>query len=163
MKVSYTTHRSKLGLLPPDDYKKPLFDLYEKSEDHHGGYVTITIELPKQPGSDEQNRTFHALLNAFWLTGCASFQTFETMRDEYKLRAGGPKEWKVLTETAIVTAKDIDGYEGYRSVPIPKSWTEFTKRERSEAIELVLADIMSSGASSKKLDEIIQGMEADNG
>jgi hypothetical protein len=132
-----------------------LDEAYEK----YNGYFTLTVETVKKDGTTEQNRTFHALLGAFWLTGCASYENYETMRDSFKLRAAGAKEYRVLTDHGIITTTDLSKYNGCRSVDVPKSWTEFTRQERTDAIEMVLGEIAESGASSRKLDEIIGGME----
>ena len=164
MKVSLTTHRSKLGLLPPDDYKQPLFELYEKAEKKHGGYVTISIELPKKPGSEEQNRAWHALIGEYWKSGCSSYDCYEDMRDSLKLRIAGAKEYIWLDEDGMqhTTTRVDDIPQGSYYVAIPKSWTDFTKGDRKEMIDMTIDEMIASGVNSRKFDEIIQGMEGES-
>jgi transposase-like protein len=154
-----TTLVDNLSLLVPDWMKDDYREVLTSCMENHNGYVTVQISTPKKSGTEEQNRAFHALINEFWLTGCSSYPNYETMRDSYKLRAGGAKEYKIATENGVVTSKTLEGYEGYISIAIPKSWSEFNREQRMKAIDLVLADIYQSGASSKKLDEIIGGLD----
>jgi len=157
MKASFTTNM--MNLVP--NVNRYGAEVIEHANAEHGGFFTVELKPVQKPGSEEQNRTFHALLNAFFATGCASYDSFQTMRDAFKIRAAGVGEYKVITYRGVITVESIDGYDGYPTVEIPKSWTQFTKAQRSEAIQMVLDEIMASGASSKKLDEIIAGMQED--
>ncbi|MHC1623301.1 MAG: hypothetical protein ACXQTR_01770 [Candidatus Methanospirareceae archaeon] len=145
--ISFTIRADLITL--PNEYTKKLAELGE----------WVTLSEVQDPGTERQNRAFHSLIGEWWVTGCMGYPTYETMRDSYMLRVKGAKEYKLFTSDGILTVKDITPYEPCSAVPIPYSWTRFTKKERMEAIKQVLADIYQSGATSKKLDEIIGGLE----
>lgn len=121
-----------------------LDDLFEK----HGGLVNVKITKPSSPGTEEQNRAAHALLTAFYISGYASIPENCTLA-EFKIR-------KKL-EFGPVYEFEHKG----QMVQVPKSWSEYSKQERCDFIDGLIAEITQSGAlaASPKLQEILAGME----
>lgn len=140
-------------------------NVFKKAKDEFNSYISVTFSTPKKPGTDAQNRTFHALLNCYWTSGEAQarYESWESMRDSYKLKAGGAKEYKgVLEDSRIVTVKELEDLEEFDClayVPIPKSWTELSLKGRAQAIDLIISDMMTDQVASKKFDEILEGIE----
>lgn len=114
----------------------------------HKNEVHIKISKPVTPGTEEQNRAAHALLTAFYVSGFASIPdncTLAEFKVRKKLEYGPVYEFEYRGQTA----------------KIPKSWAEYSKQERIDFIDSLLAEITQSGAlaASEKLQEIIKGME----
>jgi len=153
MKTSFTTNLDDLVA----NTKSLAREVLEKADENHGGYFTVTIETPKRKGSEEQNRAFHALLNEFWISGCSSFNTYEQMRDHYKLRAAGAKEYMFADPAGQMTVKTLSEVRGWY-VEVPYSWAEMTKDQRRIAIDLIIDEMYESGVNTKKFDEIMEGL-----
>jgi len=43
-----------------------------------------------------------------------------------------------------------------------KSWRDYSKKERMESIDRLIAEMVQAGVNSKKFSEILQGMEKNN-
>lgn len=130
------------------------------AEKKNGGYFTVTVEEVKRPGTDEQNKAFHALLQEYWASGCSSYQSFEDMRDKIKLRTGGAEGyiyWKGVFQVSVKSLNEIPS--GALYVCLPKSWRDFTKEERVTAVDFLIAEMYQAGVNTKKFDEILRGME----
>ena len=157
MKASFTTHIDKLL----DDIDKHARDVLDKAYESHGGYFTVAVSTPRQPGSDKQNRAWHSLIGEYWKSGCSSYDCYEDMRDALKLRICGAKEYIWLDDVGHQhTAKIIDEIpRGAYYVAVPKSWTDFSKGERAEMIDSTIQEMVEAGVNSRKFDEILQGLE----
>lgn len=129
----------------------------------NGGYFTVTVEPVKKPGSEEQNRTWHALIREFWRSGCSSYDNFYDMRDRLKLRIAGAKEYIWMDKHFVQhTAKQLDDIPPCDFVGgVPKSWTDFSKGERRQMIDDTITEMFEAGVNSKKFDEILEGMGYD--
>ncbi|MGI6176787.1 MAG: hypothetical protein ACOYJC_11680 [Christensenellales bacterium] len=160
MKVGATLHRDyvSLSILPPE-YKNALVKLLDTAKSKYGGYVTLELSLPHKIGSEEQNRAWHSLIREYWLSGCSSYQSYEDMRDSLKLKVGGAKEYIYLTDKQHTVKSLSEIPQGARYIEIPKSWTDFTKDERSEMIDFTIKEMIEAGVNSRKFDEILSGME----
>lgn len=99
----------------------------------YGGNVNVTIKAPVSRGTEEQNRAMHSLLTEFWNTGMHSAPD-GTSLEVFKIYC------KILY--GIVYTVVVDGKEK----TVPKSWSDYTKLERTDFIEKLLHDIRDSGA-----------------
>ena len=125
--------------------------------------------------TNRQNRTFHGLLTCYWTSGCHSStaKDFHRFRDEVKVRLGAGFE-------KIVYADWIDGkaqiVECRRKDEIPRrilddpdlakivkakplSWSEYSKKQRTDTIDRLKAEMVQAGVNTKKFHEILSGME----
>ena len=156
--TGFTCKHEDIGLaLVPVQYRNEARKVFKDSDKKSGGYVTIQISLPKKIGTDAQNRAFHSLLGEFWSSGLSSYDSFEDMRDTIKLRIAGADEYIFILDGKVKHAKTLDEVVG-RYAEVPKSWTDFTRDERKEAIDMVIKEANLAGINSKKWDEIITGM-----
>lgn len=159
--TGFTCRHEDIGLaLVPVQYRNEVRKIFQDSDKKAGGYVTIQISLPKKIGTDAQNRAFHALLGEFWSSGLSSYESFEDMRDTIKLRIAGADEYIFIDGGKIRHVKTLDEVKG-KYAETPKSWTDFTRDERKEAIDEVIREAVMAGVNSKKWDEIIKGMMED--
>ena len=117
-------------------------------------------------GSLAQGKAFHALIQEYWKSGAHSYQcvTFDRFRDLIKRDLGaGFESYVYADETGLHKAKTLADIP--ESVPVThrmgklKSWADYTKKERREAIDRVIAEMMQAGVNSRKFTEILQGME----
>lgn len=130
--------------------------------------------------SDKQNRTFHALLQCFWASGCSSFLTFDKLREHYKRYAGLIK-LKTGTPLEDFTKKAL--FKAIKLLPISQeqrdrvierlqdkfekelSWSEVTKENATRTIEQLKNDMDIAGVidsrMGKKYQEIIEGMKGE--
>ena len=111
---------------------------------------------PADEGTDAQNRCWHSLLSEYWRTGCHSYnaRNFQHFRELIKLElgAGVEKFSSVVNEDGTPCP---EGRFGYRL----KSWSDYTKKERMEAIDRLVAEMFQAGVDSKKFYEILDGMQ----
>jgi hypothetical protein len=126
-------------------------------------------------GTDAQNRAFHALVQEYWRTGCHSYNAKNIMefRNMIKRHLGAGFEafvYAVIEDGKPVirdakTYKDIP--EAVRTDPDLKklvrgrlkSWSDYTKRERTETIDRLIAEMEEAGVQTKKFYEILEGMQ----
>ena len=148
-----------LALVPPQ-YRAKVKEEFALSDKKSGGYITVQISQPKKVGTDSQNRAFHALLGEFWSSGLSSYESYEDLKDSIKLKVAGPDEFIFIKDGKVRRSKTLEGVEG-RYAEVPKSWADFTRDERKEAIDWVIKEANLAGINSKKWDEIIKGMMED--
>ena len=159
--TGFTCKHEDIGLaLVPVQYRNEVRKIFQSSDKKSGGYVTIQISLPKKIGTDAQNRAFHALLGEFWVSGLSSYESYEDLKDSIKLKVAGPDEFIFIKDGKVRRSKTLEGVEG-RYAEVPKSWADFTRDERKEAIDWVIKEANLAGINSKKWDEIIKGMMED--
>lgn len=164
MAISFTIHKDTIKFKIPDRFEKQINSLFSRAAEKNGGYITVSFSLPRRKGTDEQNRAFHALLGEYYISNLHSFKCYEDMRDYFKILAGGAKEYLYLDiENGVMiqhTCKRLDDIpSGCVWAKIPKSWTEFSREERTLAIQLVITEGFNAGMNSDKWFEIIGGLE----
>lgn len=158
--VSITLNRNNLTFPVEQRYKYQLDLLYQRADEKSKGYITMTLSLPKKNGTDSQSRTFHALLNEYYISGLHSYASYEDMRDSFKLKAGGAKEYVYLKDGKQHTCKKLDDIpRSCQFIGIPKSWLDLIREERATAIKLLIAEGYEAGMNSNHWEEIISGME----
>jgi methionine salvage enolase-phosphatase E1 len=156
--TGFTCKHEDIGLaLVPVQYRSEVRDVFKASDIKANGYITIAISLPKKIGTDAQNRAFHALLGEFWASGLSSYESYEDMRDTIKLRIAGADEYIYIDGGRIRHVKTLDEVKG-KYAEVPKSWADFTRDQRKEAIDWVIKEAQMAGINTRKWDEIIEGM-----
>ncbi len=125
-----------------------------------------------ETSTSEQSRAFHALLQEYFKSGCYSWpvDSFESLRDMVKRDLGAGFERFVYWD-----GEKVADAKAYEDIPEAirngknlhnlcrgrlKSWTDYTKKERSETIDRLIAQMDTSGVNSKKYQEILAGMGA---
>jgi len=146
-----------LAIVPPS-HKDKVKELFSKADKKHGGYITIKMCEPERVGSDAQNRAFHSLIGEYWKSGLSSYESFDDMRDTFKLRAAGADEYIFIENGKVRHVKSLDEVKG-RYAEVPKSWADFTVEQRKAAIDEVIREATIAGINSRKWEEILRGME----
>jgi len=151
-----------------------------------GEYEAISKSLPvvgrtytledAATGTTAQNKFFHALITEYWRLGCHSYPatSFEEFRNMIKRSLGAGFE-------AFVYAEITDGHPvikdapTYNDIPIEvrrdpqlkkivrgrlKSWGSYNKKERTETIDRLVAEMIQAGCNSSRFREIMDGAEA---
>ena len=144
-----------------------------------GEFVTVAGGEPKEgrkyfledatTGTSAQNKAFHALIGEYWKSGAHSYNVanFEQLRDVIKLNLGAGAECYVFaTPDGIKKAKTLEDVPAeYREpkycMTKLKSWTDYTKTERTSAIDKLIAEMHQAGVQTAKFYEILKGMEAE--
>jgi hypothetical protein len=124
----------------------------------------------------EQGRAYHALAQEFWRSGLHSYEVnnFDDFRDFLKRDLGAGFERFVYIDMVdgLAVLKDAktmaDIPEHVRRDPKLrmlargrlKSWADYTRKERTEAIDRLISTMRQAGVQSAKFDEILSGMGA---
>ena len=112
------------------------------------------VELANE-GTDAQNKTFHALLQCYWTSGCHSYdvRSFEHFRALIKLYLGAGMErfWNLTNTDGTPCPK---GRPDYRL----KSWADYTKKERQLTIDNLISEMTLVGVNNAHFEEILRGM-----
>jgi hypothetical protein len=111
---------------------------------------------PAAEGTDAQNKTFHALLQEYWRSGCHSYnaRSFAHFRALIKLYLGAGVE-----RFCNVVNENGTPYPQGRTDWRLKSWSDYTKAERMSTIDNLISEMFQAGVNSKKFHEILKGME----
>jgi hypothetical protein len=122
--------------------------------------------------TSEQNRAFHALVQEYFTSGAYSWpvESLDDLRDMVKRDLGAGFERFVYWDgERLVDAKS------YEEIPVEvrkdknlrdlcrgrlKSWSDYTKSERTKTIDLLIAEMRTAGVNSRRFDEILAGMGA---
>lgn len=127
-------------------YIKPneeLDKLYNKTPEH---VVFISISKAHTEKTEQQVRTIHALLNAWFFTGCHSAPDDCLDTDRFKLWA--------KVQFGKCSEVEVNG----KLVFVPWSIADYSKDDLSDFIDKIITAIDMSGATSDKLEEIRKGM-----
>ena len=142
------------------------------------GFIHVSGDVPEigrkysledvAEGSLAQGKAFHALIQEYWRSGAHSYDcdSFPRFRDLIKRDLGaGFESYVYADETGlhkVKTAAEIPA-----TVPIThkmgklKSWADYTKKERREAIDRVIAEMTQAGVNTRKFQEILEGMNSE--
>ena len=150
-----------------------------------GQFQSLSVEVPEpgmvyelnnnEEGTDAQNRAFHALVQEYWRSGCHSYNATNIMefRNMIKRHLGAGFEAFVyaVIENGKPVIRDAKTYEEIpEAVRIDpdlkklvrgrlKSWSDYSKRERTETIDRLIAEMEETGVQTKKFYEILEGMQ----
>jgi hypothetical protein len=128
---------------------------------------------PADSPTNKQNAAFHALCQTFWTSGLHSYpaKSFKEFREYIKRDLGAGAEYYVyVKKDSLLKGKSKDKEEAIREAAIDrdghpvvwmklKSWADYTKRERTETIDRLIATMHQAGVQTKKFYEILTGME----
>ena len=110
---------------------------------------------PCEDGTEKQNRAWHALLQEYWASGCHSYNARNIVhfRELIKLYLGAGSEtyYSLVDDTGKKLENPVIKYR-------VKSWKKYTKKERKESIDRLIAEMQMVGINSKKFNEILEGM-----
>jgi len=111
---------------------------------------------PADEGTDAQRRTFFALAQEYWRTGCHSYnaRSFDHFYYLLKLYIGVGMEKFCNLANADGTPCP-EGRVDYRI----KSFKKYTKKERMETIDRLIAEMIQAGVNTKKFNEILDQLE----
>jgi hypothetical protein len=151
-----------------------------------GQFITISPEEPEvgrvyqldeaDSPTERQNRAFHALVQEYWKSGAHSYKakSFEEFREQIKRHLGAGFE---SFDYADVVDGQVRIFRHMKRGDIPeyvwakreftvrgnlKSWSKYTKKERREAIDSLIAEMLQVGVNTKHFHEILDGMEEGN-
>ena len=140
------------------------------------GYLLEKGEPPKigkryiledaENGTLAQNKAFHALVQEYWRSGASSYnaERFTDFRDMIKRDLGaGFEAYIYADDDGLHKVKHLEQVPD--SVPRThimgklKSWADYTKKERQQTIDTLIAEMIQAGVVSAKFQEILQGLE----
>lgn len=115
--------------------------------DTNGSLCHIKLTKPQNKGTEAQNKTIHALMTALFLSGMHS----------YNAKSGA--DFKDMLKADFGVFKVID-HKG-ETFKILKSWSQYSKEERSRFIDAVVSLCHQCGAyiDDDRVREIIDGAE----
>lgn len=140
--------------------------------------VYVDFLTKQQYKNAKQNKTFHALLDCFWNSGCSSFMSKDEMRFYYKRSVGlidmlydnsniseETKEmlWKAIKLLPLETTQRLEVVNLLKGKVVKeRSWSIATKKQATQAIDMILHDMDAAGVISsgegKHYEEILEGM-----
>jgi len=157
MKVSFTTNIDNLV----KDLNKLGGKMLDVAGEKSNGYFNITAENLKHPKTWKQLKTFWALFWAMWATGELSYDGWKAFYHDICLRCMMADHYMYAsTSGAYVWVSSMQSIpEGLQGVPIAKGISEATVEEATQGIQELMSIIYETGIGSKKIDEILLGME----
>jgi hypothetical protein len=130
---------------------------------------------PSATGTERQNKVFHALVGEYFRSGCHSYpaRSYDEFRNHIKKNLGAG------FESYVYIAESPDGFtwgetKHFKDIPANvaldkngkklikgklKSWADYTKKERTETIDKLIAEMIQAGVNTKKFNEILNGMQ----
>ena len=114
---------------------------------------------PVHEGTDAQNKAWHSLLQEYWVSGCHSYaaRNFSHFRALIKLFLGaGMEKFTNLVNTDGTPCPE--GREDFRL----KSWSNYSKKERKESIDRLIADMEQAGVCTNKFYAILNGLQKED-
>jgi hypothetical protein len=148
-----------------------------------GQYIGDSLETgkyydcqPTETPSNRQNSAFHGLLQIFWASGLHSYpaKSFQEFREYIKRDLGAGAECYIyVKKDGLLRAKSKDRDEAVQEAAVDrygrpvvwmklKSWSDYTKKERSETIDRLISEMHQAGVQTAKFYEILNGMECHN-
>jgi len=137
-----------------------------------GGYYFCEKD---DSGSLLQNSLFHALLYVYFVSGCFSYpvDNYLDLKKEVKRNLGVGFESYVyikLTDKGLkkITVKNKEDIKGKVAVDEDgnkmifgnlKSWSDYTRKERKETIDKLIAQMKMENVQSRKFNDILQTLE----
>ena len=112
--------------------------------------------IPVEDGTVNQSRAWHALVQEYWTSGCHSYEAknFLHFRELIKLYLGAGAEsyYSLVDDNGQPSEKFIVRYR-------IKSWARYSKKERKESIDRLIAEMHQAQVQTAKFYKILQGME----
>lgn len=140
------------------------------------GFIHLSGDVPEvgkkyaledaAEGTQAQNKTFHTLIAEYWKSGAHSYncKTFDQFRDLIKRDLGaGFESYIYADDTGIHKVKTLaeipEGTLRAHTLGKLKSWSKYSKRQRTDTIDRLIAEMHQAGVNTKKFHEILSGME----
>jgi len=136
----------RYSLTIPLDKQEEKQAVLKEAVEKYNGYCYTEISRVKRPRSLEQNNLFHALLGVYYLSGCHSSKTLSDLKMTLKARYGIKKEFVVDDET----------------ITMVKHTADYKVDEFTPLIDGTIKEMFLTGVSSKKFDEILEGINYDS-
>jgi hypothetical protein len=150
-----------------------------------GEYTADSTDLPvvgryytledATTGTGAQNRAFHALLGVYFKSGLWSYdcKSFDDFRNHIKRLHGAGFESYAYADIVggLPVLKVVDTWQEVPEFMRKdqrmkeyirgrlKSWSDYTKKERRDTMDKLIAEMKMVGVNSKKFDEIMEGMK----
>jgi len=113
--------------------------------------------IPAEDGTDRQNKAWHSLLSEYWRSGVHSYsaKNYLHFRELIKLHlgAGAEKYYSLVGDNGRPVENPVIRYR-------VKSWSRYSKKERKESIDNLIAEMHQAQVGTRKFYEILQGLEA---
>ena len=117
-------------------------------------------------GTNAQNKAFHALVGEYWRSGAHSYNahSYDEFRDIIKLKLGAGFESYVYASpegvVKVKTREEIPPEYNTRKYAMGrlKSWADYTKTERRDTLDRLIAEMLQAGINSRKFQEILEGL-----
>lgn len=139
------------------------------------GYITLSGKPPivgkkynledATEGTAAQNKVFHALCQCYFTSGCHSYdcKTWLQLRELIKRDLGAGFESYVYADGAgihkVKTLAEIpEGTLRTHTMGKLKSWADYTKTERRDALDRLISEMMQAGVNTVKFTEILEGL-----
>jgi hypothetical protein len=109
-----------------------------------------------EEGTNQQNKTFHKLLQIYWTSGQHSYnaRNFAHFKILIKIYLGAGKEtyYKVFDDYGNLLDKPKLSYR-------VKSWRDYTKAERMSTIQNLIADMLQAQVQTVEFYNILDTLE----
>lgn len=149
--------------------EKPPSEMAQYIKDHINDSLKISIEV--ESSHERLRRSFHALIKEWyksgeWSANGEKIKTYEGLRDYYKLMGcDGKPEWyrigKFNTKDCEEIKKHLPKEYHHFIVEEPKSWSDMTKQEKRNSLDILLTEIKMSMTSNKKVLEWVYKIQGD--
>ncbi len=141
-KAEYIDGRYRLTM--PSDKQAEKDEILKQAVEKYNGYCHVEITKVHKPKSIEANALFHSLLTEYYKSGCHSCDTWDGLKISLKLRYGA----------GMIHQEEVDG----QKIGFLKSMGDYTTTELSGTIDGTIKEMLQTGVSSKKFNEILKGI-----
>ena len=86
MKVTWTTPRDRIALIPPQEYKEKLASLYAHADKARNGFVTVTIETVRNGKLAKKHRSRKYKTKSLYFAENLTFFVIFEEKDQIKIR-----------------------------------------------------------------------------
>lgn len=172
--------KTTLDLIPLKKWLENQIGIRKDKKDADKGFEEFVISFTefKKFKSLKQNRTFWALINCFWESGCGSFYTYDDMKEYYYRIAG---LISIKTKSILCNKTKNMLYKAIKILPLTfgvkqkiykmlrgeyekhESWSIVKKKKARLAIDTLMHDMDESNVlgskMGKKYEEILKGMD----
>lgn len=144
--MTVTLHRDSIALVVPHGLRGELKALYDKADQKHNGYLTLTLDVPKRPrtvGEKSQNRAINGYIQQICKETGNDFDDVKLYCKTEALSRGYP--FKVNDKGEIITSLTT-------GEPVPESESKISVEEASVLIETIVQLASELGIVLKNID-----------
>ena len=139
----------------------------------NGGEPIVGLKYSLEPydeGTNRQNRAYFSLVSAYFVSGLFSYPAKNEgdLHKQLKAHIGeGMEEYVYVAkngEKARSKTYPPAGEMAYSPSGEPyvwgrlKSWSKYTKKQRRDMLDRLIAEMMAAGCNSRKFNEIMQNL-----